>query len=215
MKKNQPNFPKQLFITGTDTGIGKTVVSAILMAGLNGVYWKPVQSGLDDITDTEWIKQKTALPDSHFRPETYRLTRPLSPHTAAAHDGITIDMDAFEIPETEPSDTLIIEGAGGIMVPLNNRHFMLDLIKKIVAPVILVSRSSLGTINHTLLSLECLKHWGLKVLGVVMNGQKNPSNREAIERYGKVKILAEIETIPMINRKSLQKTFEMCFMDSD
>lgn len=214
MKKNQLKLPNRVFITGTDTDVGKTVVSAILMAGLKGVYWKPVQSGLDEITDTQWIKEKTQLPEKHFRPETYRLNLPLSPHAAAAHDGIKIEIDAFEIPETKSSDTLIIEGAGGIMVPLNERHFMADLMMKTDAHVILVSRSSLGTINHTLLSLEYLKTRGVKVIGIIMNGQKNPGNRSAIERYGKVKILAEIEPIPVINKNSLKKSFETCFIHS-
>jgi len=212
MKENRLKFPDRIFITGTDTDIGKTVVSAVIMLGLNGIYWKPVQSGLNDITDTRWVKEKTALPDSHFRPETYRLTRPLSPHAAADHDGITINLDAFSIPETKPSETLIIEGAGGMMVPLNNHHFMIDLMKKIDAPVILVARSSLGTINHTLLSIECLRTRELNILGVVINGEKNPGNKEAIERYGKVNILAEIEPMPVINKKILQKTFDDCFI---
>jgi len=213
MKKNRPKFPKRLFVTGTDTEVGKTVVSAILMTGLKGTYWKPIQSGLDDITDTAWIKEKTELPDAHFLPETYRLTRPLSPHAAAAHDSIQIDLTVFKIPRTKPSDTLIIEGAGGILVPLNDRHYMVDLIKKTNAPVILVTRSSLGTINHTLLSLEYLKQKKINVFGVVMNGEKNQENRDAIEKYGKIKVLAEIEPMPIINRKSLKKSFERCFID--
>lgn len=215
MNENPLKFPSRLFITGTDTDVGKTVISAILMAGLKGVYWKPVQSGLDDITDTQWIKEKTELPNAHFHPETYRLTLPLSPHAAAAHDGIRIDLNAFEIPKTKPSDTLIIEGAGGILVPLNDRHFMVDLMIKLKAHIILVSRSSLGTINHTLLSLDFLKRKGLKVMGVVMNGERNPDNKEAIERYGKVKVLAQVEPIPMLNKKSLQKSFEECFINPD
>jgi dethiobiotin synthetase len=213
MKENQLKFPNRILITGTDTDVGKTVVSAILMAGLNAVYWKPVQSGLDEITDTQWMKDKTGLPDTHFCPETYRLKLPLSPHAAAAHDGIKIDLDAFKIPET--SDTLIIEGAGGIMVPLNEHYFMKDLMKTIDAPIILVSRSSLGTINHTLLSLEYLKAQGLKVMGVVMNGQINSGNKDAIEHYGNIKVLAQIEHMPIINRNSLKKSFKECFINLD
>lgn len=212
MKEKPFKFPNRLFVSGTDTEVGKTIVSAMLMAGLKGVYWKPVQSGLGDITDTEWIKETTELPDTHFLPETYRLTRPLSPHAAAAHDGIQIELDAFKIPETKPTGTLVIEGAGGLMVPLNNRHYMADLIKKTNAPVILVTRSSLGTINHTLLSLEYLKQKKINVFGVVMNGDKNQANRDAIEKYGKIKVLAEIEPMPIINKKSLKKSFERCFI---
>lgn len=211
MKENQLKFPDRLFITGTDTDIGKTVVCAILMAGLQCEYWKPVQSGLDEITDTQWIKEKTELPDNHFHPETYRLSLPLSPHASAAHDNITIDLDMFEVPKT--SNTLIIEGAGGIMVPLNDRHFMVDLMKKIDAPVLLVTRSTLGTINHTLLSLDYLKKQGLKIFGVVMNGERNDGNREAIKRYGNIKIFMQIEPIADINKYSLKNSFEECFMD--
>ena len=129
-------FPDRLFITGTDTGIGKTLVSAILLAGLNGKYWKPVQSGLEDITDTEWVKEKTGLDDKFFFPETYRLNKPLSPHASAEPDGIHIDMEEFVVPQIVEGETLIIEGAGGIMVPLNEKELMIDLMKKINAPAL-------------------------------------------------------------------------------
>lgn len=211
MRESPLKFPERLFVTGTDTDIGKTIVCAILMSGLQCDYWKPVQSGLDELSDTDWIKDKTELPASHFHPETYRLTLPLSPHASAAHDGITIELDTFSVPKT--SNTLIIEGAGGIMVPLNDRHFMVDLIKKTNAHVLLVARSSLGTINHTLLSIESLRQNGLNILGVVLNGEKNPGNKEAIENYGNINVIAQIEPMPSINKKRLQKAFENCFMD--
>ena len=204
-------FPDRLFITGTDTGVGKTLVSAILMAGLKGIYWKPVQSGLEDITDTEWVREKTGLPAHHFFPETYRLKLPLSPHASAAHEGLEIDLGEFHIPETGKSDHIIIEGAGGIMVPLNRSSFMIDLMKKLDSPVLVVTSSSLGTINHTLLSLEKLKSEGLEILGVVMNGLINNTNREAIEYYGGMKVLAEIEPMNKINPKSLEECFKENF----
>ncbi|MFC1868345.1 dethiobiotin synthase [Thermodesulfobacteriota bacterium] len=208
MNSKRIRFPDRLFITGTGTGIGKTVISAILMAGLRGIYWKPVQSGLDDITDTEWVRDKTGLPETHFRPETYRLQLPLSPHASAAHDGVRIDLEAFQRPQMEKRDHLIIEGAGGIMVPLNECCFMTDLMKKLESPILLVSSSSLGTINHTLLSLEQLKRKGLEVMGVVMNGPKNSINRKAIEDYGRIPVLAEIEPLQVINPQSLKQTYK-------
>jgi dethiobiotin synthase len=201
-------IPRQLFITGTDTGVGKTVVSAILMAGLEGKYWKPVQSGLEEMTDTDWIRAVTGLPENHFYPETCRLQRPLSPHASAAAEGIRIDLESFRLPDTE--EHLIVEGAGGIMVPLNETHLMLDLMKKLAIPVLLVARSELGTINHTLLSLEQMRRHGLEVFGVVMNGPKNPGNREAIEHFGKVKVLAEIEPMDAINAETLKRAFLEC-----
>ncbi len=207
-------FPSRLFITGTDTGVGKTMVSAIILAGLGGTYWKPVQSGTEDGTDTEWVRRATGLGADHFLPETYRLRHPLSPHAAAAMEGVRIELEAFRIPETKGN--LIAEGAGGIMVPLNERHFMLDLMKKLGFPVLIVARRTLGTINHTLLSLEQIRRHGLEVFGVVMNGAGDPipsplSNRGAIAFYGKVKVLAEIDPLPEITPRALREAFEHYF----
>ncbi|MDB9822739.1 dethiobiotin synthase [Deltaproteobacteria bacterium] len=211
MRKNRINFPRRLFVSGTDTGVGKTLICAILMAGMRGIYWKPIQSGLDDMTDTEWVRDKTGLSINHFHPETYRFTLPISPHASAALDGVEIDLEAFKSPEIGESGNLIIEGAGGLKVPLNEQYFMIDLIKRLDSPVLLVSPSSLGTINHTLLSLEVLRREGLDVMGVVMNGPRNSINCEAIEHYGRTRILAEIDHIPMIDPKSLAQSFEKHF----
>ncbi len=202
-------FPRRFFVAGTDTDVGKTVISAILMAGLRGFYWKPVQSGLEEATDTEWIRLATGLPGIHFFPETYRLSRALSPHASAAADGVRIDLSSFRLPKTE--DHLLVEGAGGLLVPLNERDFVVDLIDFLNLPVLLVARSTLGTINHTLLSIEQLKTRGLTVLGVVMNGPANPGNREAIEYYGKTEVLAEIEPLPKIEPPILKEAFARHF----
>ena len=204
-------FPSRLFISGTDTGIGKTVVAAVLVAGLSAEYWKPIQSGTDEITDTQWVREKSGLPEKKFHPESYLLKRPMSPHASAAEEGIRIDLDSIQVPENMKSAHLIMEGAGGIMVPLNEHQFMLDLMKKIGAPVLLVISSRLGTINHTLLSLEQLRRHGLEVFGAVINGVRNQSNRQAIEHYGKVSILAEIEPIPCIDPESLVQCFKENF----
>lgn len=209
MTKNK--IPRRLFVTGTNTEIGKSLVSAMLMAGLRGKYWKPIQSGLEEMTDTEWIREKTGLPETHFHPETYRLRRAMSPHASAARENIRIELEAFRVPETDPSEHLIVEGAGGIMVPLNERHFMLDLMKQIAFPVLLVASSELGTINHVLLSLEQLRRNEVEIFGVVMNGPRHPSNREAIEHYGKAKVIAEINPLPAINAETLAEGFRMSF----
>ena len=204
-------FPPRFFVTGTDTGVGKTVVSAILTAGLGAVYWKPVQSGLEGVTDTEWMRRVTGLPEAHFVPETYRLQHPLSPHAAAALEEVCIELERFQVPDMDPSTYLIVEGAGGIMVPLNAQHTLLDLMKRLEFPVLLVARSGLGTINHTLLSIEQLRRHHIEVLGVVLNGDKNPGNRMAIEHYGKVSVLAEIENLTQIDRQSMPALFSSYF----
>ena len=205
------DFPEKFFITGTDTGVGKTVVSAILMAGLQAAYWKPIQSGLEGTMDAEWIQQTTGFPDTCFYPETYRLSQPISPHAAAAFDGIQIKLDAFELPDRGQSQRLIVEGAGGVMVPINAYQFMADLIRHLNLPVLLVARSTLGTINHTLLTLAQLRREGIDILGVVMNGPRNAINRHAIETYGRVSVLAELEPIMNMDTHSLQEAHQRYF----
>ena len=212
---NKIRFPKRIFIAGSDTGIGKTVVSSILMMGLKGRYWKPVQAGAVPVTDTEWIKEKTELSDDYFLPESYRLSRPLSPHAAAAFDGTTVDLNQISIPEDSNCPHLIIEGAGGLLVPLNDREMMLHLIKQLNVPVILVVKSGLGTINHTLLSLAILKHHDISILGVVMNGRKNEINRRAIESFGSVSVIAEIEPLSSFSPESFQRAFRKYFKEKN
>lgn len=205
------DVPPALFVTGTDTAVGKTVVSAILMAGLGAEYWKPVQSGAEEGTDTAWIKEKTGLADALFHPEVYVLSHFLSPHAAAGRQGVRIELAAITTPARHEDRHLIIEGAGGIMVPLNETETMADLIRQIDVPVLLVARSTLGTINHTLLSLEKLRRIGADVLGVVMNGPKDEENRAAIETFGKVRVCAEIGPIPDFSFESLSEAFRNCF----
>jgi len=203
-------FPTELFVTGTDTGIGKTVVSAMLTAGLNATYWKPVQSGLEGETDTRAVKRLTELPASHFKPETYRLSEPLSPHASAQIDGVTIDMSDFEIPDYS-TNHLIIEGAGGVLVPMNDDSMMIDLMAQLNIPALVVARSELGTLNHTFLTLEALRKRHIPILGVIMNGPKNESNRKAIENYGNIDVLAEIKPMDEVNAQFLTKIFDKNF----
>lgn len=192
---------QKYFITGTDTDVGKTVASAWLMLHLNADYWKPTQSGTEPTTDTRVIRKITGFSDDRFHPETYTLSQPLSPHEAARRDGITIEMDKFQAPQT--TRPLIIEGAGGLMVPLNENNLVIDLIKQLDVPTILVARSGLGTINHTLLSLEAMKKRNLDVAGIIISGEKSPHNRQALEEYGSAPIIAEIDYMSNITPKVL------------
>ena len=197
---------KQIFVTGTDTGIGKTVVSALLTVGLNASYWKPIQSGAAPSTDTEWIRKHTELPEERFFKERYVLQKPLSPHISSALENISISLEEFHLPTQGP---LIVEGAGGVMVPINERgDLIVDLIKKLNLPTVVVARSTLGTINHTLLTLRELHSRHIPALGVVLNGPKNRENRKSIEKYGQIPILGEIEPEPQFSPQVLKKLFQ-------
>lgn len=200
-------FPPALFVTGTDTDVGKTMVAAMLAIGLKGGYWKPVQSGLEPQTDTEWIKAVSGLPEEHFFPETYRLTQHLSPHASAKIDNVAVKLSNIQLPDHDHLPHLIIEGAGGLMVPLNDHEYVIDMIKHLRVPVLVVSRSTLGTINHTLLTIEKLRSYSIPIFGVILNGPKNPSNHHAISHYGRVPILGELEHIPHISREALYSAF--------
>jgi dethiobiotin synthetase len=188
---------KHLFVTGTDTGIGKTITSAWLCKHWQADYWKPVQSGLEGGSDSEWIAR---LSGCAIHRETYRLSQPLSPHQAADIDGVKIQLSDFVLPHAE---RLVVEGAGGCLVPLNWRETMLDLMKQLGSCALLVARSGLGTINHTTLSLRALKAAGVPVLGVVMVGETNPANREAIEHFGEVPVLAELPVFSELSSQAL------------
>lgn len=186
------------FITGTDTDVGKTVTSAWLALHLDADYWKPVQSGGEGDAH---IVQGLGVAPERCHPSIYTLTEPLSPHEAARRDGVRIDIDTIHMPET--SRPLIVEGAGGVLVPLNETRLMADLMVRLGLPVILVARTQLGTINHTLLSLEALRGRGLEVKGVVLNGEANPANRDAIETYGRVRILGALPPLAHPGREGL------------
>ena len=191
----------ELFVTGTDTNVGKTVVSAWLMLHLGARYWKPVQTGTTEGTDASLIQTLTDCEPGDILPSVYELEEPLSPHEAARRAGVEIGMDKFVPPETE--GPLIAEGAGGVMVPLNDHAFMIDLMDALNYSVVLVCRSSLGTINHTLLSLEALKSRDIPVAGIVMNGPSFPHNRAALEAYGGISVLAEIPPLDPLNKQAL------------
>jgi malonyl-CoA O-methyltransferase len=181
----------RVFVTGTDTGVGKTVVCACLVRFLRARYWKPVQTGLaEDEGDTETVMRLASLAAGHVWPPRFSLQAPLSPEAAGRRENLRVGLDDFRLPDWDGK--LVVEGAGGVLVPLGDGAMMADLMLRFGLPVVLVARSTLGTINHTLLSLEALRHRGIAVAGVVMVGPRNAENAEAVGDYGKVRILAEL-----------------------
>ena len=196
-----------LFVTGTDTDVGKTVVSAALMLGLDAYYWKPIQAGLTPSTDSKDVLDWTGLSEERLLPETYRLREPMSPHAAAALEGVAVDMAAILATELPSDRPVVVEGAGGLMVPLNERDLMVDLMGRMAMPIVLVARTGLGTLNHTLLSLSELRRRSMPVLGVVLNGDEHESNRRAIEEYGDVRVLGRVPPLDDIDPHSLRAAF--------
>jgi len=192
-----------IFISGIDTGIGKTLVSAILTEKLNADYWKPIQSGDLDKSDTLKVKSLITNKVTQFFPEAYALTQPFSPHKSAALDKVTIDLENIVLPKTD--NQLIIEGAGGLMVPLNDNFLIIDLIKQLNARVILVSKHYLGSINHTLLSLYALKKYGIPVMGIVFNGDKDIYSKSYILDYSEAADLGQIPELKTINKKTVKE----------
>jgi len=192
----------QYFMTGTDTGVGKTLASAILMYVLKAKYWKPIQSGIkDEISDLLQIKNLTGFSDDFFIPSVYRFQASLSPDQAAALENTEIDLSHFN--QTWNHST-IVEGAGGIFVPLNQRHLQVDLMSQLKLPVIIVARGTLGTINHTLLTIEGLRQKNISIQGIVFSGKLNPDNQTAIEKWGQVKTLFHIPFFEKVNKESLK-----------
>ena len=189
-----------VFVTGTDTGVGKTVVSALLARWLDADYWKPVQTGTADGDDDS--ATVTDLTGAHAHPVAHAYGPPLSPHEAARWDGGAIALEDFGLPRTERP--LVVEGAGGVLVPLNDDgDMMLDLIARLGLPVVVVARSGLGTINHTLLTLAALMGRKIEVLGVVLVGEGNPANRATIERYSALPVIAEVPRLDAVTPEAL------------
>lgn len=182
---------KKIFVTGIGTGVGKTIVSAIITEALQADYWKPVQAGLDDVTDSKRVKSLLTNKKSVVHPEAFRLKLPASPHAAAAAENIKITVKAIKLPRT--TNNLVIEGAGGLMVPLNEKELMIDLISSINTGVVLVVRHYLGSINHTLLSIEALLSRNIPITGLVFNGVPNIASEEAILNFSGVPVLGRIK----------------------
>ncbi len=201
-------------ITGTDTGVGKTVVAAMLTLALGGTYWKPVQSGVEGGVDTKAVQKMTGLPAERFLQEAYVFTEALSPHRAAELDDMHIDLDRLSIPQ-QVAGPLIIEGAGGLMVPLTRKNLMINHFKKWDVPVILVARTGLGTINHTLLSLEAMWNRDIKVHGIIFVGEENADNIRTVSDFSQIKVLGRLPILDSLNAKTLSGAFEQNFSIDD
>jgi len=199
-----------LFITGTGTGVGKTVVAAAVMYRFRAMaslcYWKPVQTGIEQDDDTAVVRCLGACNERELFCDGIRLAGPVSPHLAAELSEMRIDIPELmqRIGNAPLSTQWIIEGAGGVLVPLNESELMIDLMVHLQLPVLVVSRAELGTINHTLLTLEALRGRGIQVAGVVMVGVRNSSNRKAIEHYGNIQVLGEMPNIPVLTPDALR-----------
>jgi dethiobiotin synthase len=187
---------KGLFVTGTDTGVGKTIAAAALIHRYRGVaplrYWKPIQTGIEIDDDTATIRRMGACAEQEIFTEGVRLPKPVSPHLAAQWAGRRIELAELRGMLPGGDATWIVEGAGGLLVPINESQTMADWVACLALPVLVVARTALGTINHTLLTLEALRTRGLRVAGVMMIGEPNADNRAAIEQYGNVRVIAEM-----------------------
>lgn len=197
---------KNILITGTDTDVGKTVFAAGLTAALNGTYWKPIQAGFADGTDSDVVENLSGRP---ILPEAYKLATPASPHYAAEQDGVQIDLDELNIPSLEQGGYMVIEAAGGLLVPLKRPAkgkdgiLSIDLFARWGMPTILCARTTLGTINHTLLSIKALKDAHLPILGIVFIGDENMDSQQTIIEFAGVPNLGRLPMIEELNRKNL------------
>lgn len=208
-----------VFVTGTDTGVGKTVVCAALMHRYRSVrsgsdtsrfttrYWKPIQTGIERDDDTREVQRLGGCRPREILRHGVRLRRPLSPHLAARLNGVTIDVQTLldALAAQPPSSRWIVEGAGGALVPLNESELMTDLMVRLALPLVVVARTRLGTINHTLLTLEALAARSLAVAGVVMVGRRNLENRRAIETYGRVQVIGELPPLDPLTPRALAR----------
>jgi dethiobiotin synthetase len=199
----------RIIVTGTDTGIGKTVFAAGLTRLLDGFYWKPVQAGLDGETDAETVRRLSGLEPERILPEVWRLRTPCSPHLAAEHDRVSLVPDALSPPSTPRA--LVIEGAGGLMVPLTRRALLIDVFARWKAPTVLCARTTLGTINHTLLSLEALRRRAIPVIGVAFVGDPHADNERTIESIGNVRILGRLPRLDPLTPDALRIAFAAAF----
>ncbi|MGY4475453.1 dethiobiotin synthase [Bradyrhizobium sp. USDA 3364] len=204
----------RIVVTGTDTGIGKTVFSAGLAGFLGASYWKPVQAGLDEETDAHLVARLGGLSADRIVPERHRLRTPASPHQSAAIDGVRVDPAALEVPAISDRP-LVIEGAGGLMVPLNDNTLYIDIFARWRLPVVLCARTALGTINHSLLSVEALHKRGIEILGVAFIGEGNPESERAICDFGQVRRLGRLPWLSPVAADTLQAAFEASFQRED
>jgi dethiobiotin synthetase len=203
----------RIIVTGTDTGIGKTVFSAGLAGALDGVYWKPIQAGIEEETDRATVLRLSGLPPERVLAEAYRLRTPASPHLAAERDGIVIDPDALVLPDTERP--LVVEGAGGLLVPLTRKVTYIDVMARWNARVVLCARTALGTINHSLLSVEALRARSIAIAGIAFVGDENQESERIITDLGRVRHLGRLPHLEPLTGPSLRAAFARHFRTED
>lgn len=192
-------------VTGTDTDIGKTVFAAGLAGALGAHYWKPVQAGVDPEGDKETVARLGNIPQTHILPEAYRLTTPASPHLAARIDGVEVRLDKLSLPQVD--GPLVVEGAGGVLVPVSETLLMADLFAHWKLPVILCARTALGTINHSLLSIEALRSRGVPLAGIAFIGDPHEENERIIPQLAKVPSLGRLPRLDPLDAASLKAAF--------
>jgi dethiobiotin synthetase len=199
----------RLIVTGTDTGIGKTVFSAALAGALGAFYWKPIQSGLEEETDSETVARLGRVPAERVLPEAYRLVTPASPHLAAEIDGVTIDHARLTPPAVD--GPLLIEGAGGLLVPVDRRTLTIDVFARWGLPVVLCARTALGTINHTLLSVEALRVRGVPLLGIAFIGEEKADSQRTIADFSGARVLGRLPPLDPLTPERLADAFAAGF----
>jgi dethiobiotin synthetase len=204
---------RRFVVSGTDTNVGKTIFSAGLAGALGAFYWKPIQSGVAPEGDKETVMRLSGLPADHILPERYRLNAPLSPHRSAELDGIVIQPTMLVPPDV--LGPLVIEGAGGLMVPITRAFLQIDLYQKWQLPVILVTRTTLGTINHTLLSIAALRSRGIPIHGIAFVGEDNSDNIRTIAEMGDARVLGRLPHLPQLNAHTLRDAFTTHFREED
>ena len=195
----------RFLVTGTDTDIGKTVFAAGLAGALGAYYWKPVQAGVDPEGDKETVARLGGIPKTHILPEAYRLRTPASPHLAARIDGVEVCLDKLTLPQVD--GPLVVEGAGGVLVPVSETLLMADLFAYWQLPVILCARTALGTINHSLLSIEALRSRGVPLAGIAFIGDPHEENERIIPQLAKVPSLGRLPRLDPLNAASLKAAF--------
>lgn len=204
-----------LIISGTDTDVGKTVFAAALVAATGGRYWKPIQAGLSGETDAMIVRRLAGAEAARILPEVYRLATPASPHVAAEIDGIQIDLDRLALPQAAGAGPLIVEGAGGVLVPLTRKTLQVELFARWDLPVVLVASTRLGTINHSLLAIEALKRRTIDIRGIAFVGDENADSERTICDFGKVPRLGRLPQLPQLSAGPLLAAFKANFTLGD
>ena len=211
-------LPQRLVVAGTDTGVGKTLISALLVRALAAHYWKPIQAGLPPLSaepsDSRQVQILSGCPGSAILPEAYGLQHPASPHWAAEQEGIVLERQRLWPPEAEEHKALVVELAGGLLVPVTHHLLQIDVMAEWALPVVLVARAGLGTINHTLLSLEALRRRRIPVLGLVLNGEVFADNATVLPRLGRTRLLGHVPRLPRLDPGVLDQVWRSSGMAS-